>query len=67
MSTGPIWLTGAFTAVMLGIALYCLGWLIVARRRTGRLHRTRRGRDARRHGHGHGWHAGLANQPTGQA
>ena len=35
MSTGPIWLAGAFAAVMLGIALYCVGRLIVARR-TGR-------------------------------
>jgi hypothetical protein len=35
VSTGPIWLACAFAAVMLGIALYCVGRLIAARR-TGR-------------------------------
>ncbi|HEY4022317.1 MAG TPA: DUF5134 domain-containing protein [Pseudonocardiaceae bacterium] len=35
MSTGPSWLAGAFAVVMLGIAVYCVGRLIVARR-TGR-------------------------------
>jgi hypothetical protein len=36
VSTGPTWLAGAFAVVMLGIALYCVGRLIAARR-TGRL------------------------------
>ncbi|HJP79832.1 MAG TPA: DUF5134 domain-containing protein [Pseudonocardiaceae bacterium] len=35
MTTGPSWLAGAFAIVMLGIAVYCVGRLIVARR-TGR-------------------------------
>ncbi|HEX4223108.1 MAG TPA: DUF5134 domain-containing protein [Pseudonocardiaceae bacterium] len=35
MSSGPIWLAGAFAAVMLGIAIYCVGRLIAAHR-TGR-------------------------------
>jgi hypothetical protein len=35
VTTGPSWLAGAFAIGMLGIALYCVGRLIVARR-TGR-------------------------------
>ncbi len=36
MTTGPAWLAGTFATVMMSVAAYCVGRLIVARRR-GRL------------------------------